>query len=85
MSKELIIIMCPPYPEYEEPPEDQSNCELFDCPKCKSKMWLSQNKKGKISFHSLLKDEIILCCYDCLKKIANDNPEFLIDAAMRRI
>lgn len=42
-----MVGMGPPLSDYEKPPEDQSHSELFDCPKCNEKMWLSEKKKGK--------------------------------------
>lgn len=75
-KKDLAIIMCPPHPEYKEPPSDHSHSELFDCPKCKGKMWLSQKKKGVIMFAAGIGKEILLACYDCIKKLAAQDPEF---------
>ncbi len=79
MSKDLAIIMCPPYPEYEEAPKDQSYSELFDCPKCKNKMWLSDKKKGALMFASVFNKDILLACYDCIKKVAKEDPSMFID------
>ncbi len=73
-----VVIMCPPYPEFEEAPEDQGHCELFDCPKCKSKMWLSDKKKGILMFSSCINKEIILGCFDCIKKILIDDPDIFL-------
>lgn len=70
---DAVIIVCPPYPEYKNAPEDQSHSELFDCPKCKQKMWLSEKKKGVLMFSSCLNKEIILACYDCFRKLAKEN------------
>lgn len=75
---DCVIVMCPPYPEYKEQPKDQSHCELFDYPKCKEKMWLSEKKKGMLMFASRLNKEIILGCYDCIKKIVKKNPKILM-------
>ncbi len=80
-KKDLAIVMCPPYPEYKEQPRDQSHCELFDCPKCKGKMWLSQKKKGAIMFAAVLGKEIFLACYDCITKLAKNEPELFKDHA----
>ena len=80
MSKDLVIIMCPPYPEYKEAPKDQSHCELFECPKCKEKMWMSQKKKGAILFASAIGKEILLCCYNCLQKEVYKDPDFFSDS-----
>lgn len=79
MSKDLVIIMCPPYPEYKEAPKDQSHCELFECPKCKEKMWLSEKKKGALMFSSCIGKEILLGCYDCIKKTIESDPSFFTD------
>lgn len=85
MNNELVIIMCPPYPEYQSPPGDQSTSELFDCPKCDNKMWLSQKKKSGLLLLSRAKTEVILGCYDCMKKIAVEQPELFADAEVVRI
>ncbi len=73
-------MMCPPYPQYKEAPKDMSHCELFDCPKCKGKMWLSEKKKGVLIFASSLDKEIILGCYDCIKKEAETNPYLFLES-----
>jgi hypothetical protein len=75
-----LIIICPAYPEYKERPEDQSQCELFDCPKCKSQMWLSKLKKSELLFASLIGRKIILCCYNCLIILIKEDPSILKDA-----
>lgn len=74
-KNELVVIMCPPYSEYKEPPKDHSHSELFDCPKCKQKMWLSEKKKGVLMFSSCLGKDILLGCYECIKKYAEENVE----------
>lgn len=79
-KKDLAMIMCPPYPEYKEAPKDQSHSELFDCPKCKNKMWLSQKKKGAIMLASALGKEILLACYDCITKLAEEEPEYFCNS-----
>lgn len=80
MSNETAIIMCPPYPEYKEAPKDQSHSELFDCPKCKGKMWLSDKKKGVLIFASCINKEIILLCYHCITKMAQKDPSIFMDS-----
>lgn len=80
MSKDLVIIMCPPLSSYKDAPRDQSQCELFDCPKCKEKMWLSQKKKGALMMASFIGSEVFLCCYDCLKKEVMRDPTFFVDS-----
>lgn len=79
MSKksELVIVPCPSYPEYKEAPSDQSVSELFDCPKCDGKMWLSQKKKGILMFSACLNREIYLACYDCIRKLAKERPDLI--------
>lgn len=84
-TKDLVIVMCPPYPEHLEQPKDQSHCDLFDCPKCKGKMWLSQKKKGMLMFASCLEKDIILGCYDCIKKIAKENPDLLNESVQVKL
>ena len=66
-----VTIICPPLADYPEPPEDQPGCELFDCPKCKQKMWLSSKKKGVLMFASVIGKDIILACYHCFKDSFN--------------
>ena len=68
MSKDLVVVMCPPLADYQEAPKDQSHCELTDCPECNQKMWLSEKKKGLLMFASCLQKEILLSCYRCVKK-----------------
>ena len=80
MNKECTVIICPPYPEYKEAPTDQSHSELFDCPKCDQKMWLSEKKKGILMFASCIKQDILLACYDCIKKMAKEQPEFFVNS-----
>ena len=75
-----VIIACPPYPQYENAPEDQSHCELFECPKCKEKMWLSEKKKGVLTFASCLNKKIILACYNCIKLMADNDPELFYES-----
>lgn len=79
-DNDYVIVMCPPYPEYKEQPKDQSHCDLFDCPKCKGKMWLSERKKGMLMFASCLEKEIIVGCYNCIKKMVMENPELITEA-----
>ena len=79
-TDDVVIVMCPPYPEYKEQPKDMSHCELFDCPKCKGKMWLSKRKKGMLMFASCLQKNIILGCYDCIKKIIEKDPSLIREA-----
>lgn len=80
MSNDLVIIMCPPLSDYEEQPEDQSHCELFDCPKCNKKMWLSQKKKGLMLFAACLEKEILLACYHCITQLAKDDPSLFTES-----
>jgi hypothetical protein len=56
-KKDCAIIMCPPLCDYPEAPNDQPGCELFDCPKCNNKMWLSEKKRGLLLM-SYLRDFI---------------------------
>ena len=79
MTDDLLVVMCPPYPEYKEAPKDQSTCELRDCPHCKSKMWLSEKKKGILMFGSCLGKEIFLGCYNCVKKHVSENADKLTE------
>lgn len=76
----ICIIPCPPYPEYLEQPLDQSHCELSDCPKCDGKMWLSEKKIAAISLAEIIGREIILGCYNCIRKWADENPELLMQS-----
>lgn len=78
MSNNTVMVMCPPYPEYKEAPKDQSHSELFDCPKCKGKMWLSEKKKGVLMFSSCIGKEIILACYHCITKMAKEDPSIIL-------
>jgi hypothetical protein len=80
MSNDLVIVMCPPLSDYKEAPKDQSHSELFDCPKCKDKMWLSEKKKGMLAFASYINKEIILACYHCITKMAQEQPELFTES-----
>jgi len=75
-KEELLIVTCPPLSDYPEAPKDQSKSDLFDCPECKNKMWLSEKKKGILLFASCLNRDIMLACYQCFEKEVRDNPEF---------
>lgn len=76
MKKEnLVVVMCPPLSDYPEAPKDQSYSELFDCPKCDAKMWLSDKKKGVLMLSSCLNTDILLACYPCIEKEVKANPE----------
>lgn len=78
ISNDLVVVMCPPYPEYKEAPKDQSECELRDCPKCDGLMWLSEKKKGVIMFSSCLGRTILLGCYGCIKREIEKNPDIIL-------
>lgn len=80
MDKEAVMIACPPYCDYPEAPKDQSHSELFDCPKCQQKMWLSEKKKRVLMFSSCIGKHIILACYHCITKMAQDDPALILDA-----
>lgn len=38
-------------------------------------MWLSEKKKGALLFASCIKKDILLGCYDCIKKHVEANAE----------
>lgn len=78
-SDELVMVACPPYPEFKEEPPDQPHSELFDCPKCKGKMWLSQKTKGVIMFSACIGKEILLGCYLCIKKLTEQDPDYFLN------
>lgn len=79
-KKDLVIFMCPPYPEYKEAPKDHSHSELRDCPRCKEKMWLSEKKKGALMFASCIGKEILLACYTCITRLAKEEPELFTES-----
>jgi hypothetical protein len=79
MSRDLVIIICPPISDYPEAPKDQSHCEPFDCPKCNNKMWLSEKKKAFLELSSNRDKEIWLVCYTCLMKRVIEDPEYFRD------
>jgi hypothetical protein len=81
-EKDLVVVMCPPLSSYKEAPKDHSHSELFECPKCKEKMWLSERKKGILMFASCLNKEILLGCYHCIKKITEDDPSLFSECEM---
>jgi hypothetical protein len=75
MTSEAVVVMCPPLSDYPEAPKDQSHSELFDCPKCKEKMWLSDKKKKMLLFSACLNKDIIIACYHCITKMVYEDPE----------
>jgi hypothetical protein len=77
---DLVVVMCPPYHEYKEAPEDQSYSELQDCPKCKRQMWLSEKKKKLLMFAACLEKDILLACYDCITQMAKDDPSLFTES-----
>lgn len=79
MKNNLTIIMCPPLSDYKEAPKDQSHSELFDCPECKEKMWISDKKKGALMFASVLDREILLRCYHCIYKLSEKEPDLFMN------
>lgn len=76
MSKDLVVLMCPPFSDYPNPPEDHSHSELFDCPRCNEKMWLSDKKKGALTLAACMKTETLLGCYPCIKKYVEEQHQF---------
>ncbi len=79
-KKELVMIMCPDLKSYPEAPKDQSASDLFDCPKCKEKMWLSDKKKGVILFSSAIGRDVVLACYPCMTEMAINDHASILDA-----
>ena len=79
-SHDLVVVMCPPLADYPEAPKDQSHSDLWDCPKCKAKMWLSEKKKGLLMFASCLEKEILLACYHCITKMVAEDPSIFMDS-----
>lgn len=77
MSKDLVVVICPPLSDYPEAPQDQSHSELFACPHCKNKMWLSDKKKGLLLFAACVKKEILLICYVCFETKVKNDPKML--------
>ena len=75
---DCVIVMCPPHSDYSEAPKDQSHSELHECPKCKNEMWLSDKKKGILMFSSCIGREIILACYHCITKMAEEDPSLFL-------
>ncbi len=72
-SKDLVVVMCPPYPEYQEKPADHSESRLINCPMCNEKMWLSNKKEFYLMFSSYSGKEILLGCYNCITKEFEEN------------
>ena len=64
----VVIIPCPPLREYKEQPHDQSLCTAEPCPFCNNNMWLSEKKKFYIRVAPTMGKEVLLGCYDCIKK-----------------
>jgi len=80
MKNNSVVIMCPPLADYPEAPKDQSASELFDCPKCKQKMWLSEKKKGALLFSACINKDIVLACYHCITKMVKENPSIVMQS-----
>lgn len=80
VKNEAIMVACPNYKDFPEAPKDQSHSELFDCPTCKEKMWLSEKKKEILQFGSCSDRHIILGCYPCIKKFLQEDPTLLQNA-----
>jgi hypothetical protein len=85
MSDLIITIVCPPLRYYKKQPEDQSQCELTDCPSCGDKMWLSEKKKEKIEHHTFLGDDILCECYICFTQRVKKDPSIMQEAKMSEI
>ena len=81
-TENYCVFMCPPLENYPEPPKEHSESELWDCPSCKEKMWMSRKKKRYLMFCVALNKEIILRCYKCIIKEA---PEILKDSGIKPI
>lgn len=80
-----VYIICPPLDKFAQPPKDQPNSELTDCPKCKEQMWLSGKKRGTLMFYALLKSDIYLSCYHCFEKYAKENPDIVKQTKMQKV
>lgn len=77
MKDDLVLVMCPPHCDYPEAPKDQTHSELFDCPKCKNKMWLSEKKKGALMFALCINKDIIFSCYHCITKMSEEDASII--------
>jgi ssDNA-binding Zn-finger/Zn-ribbon topoisomerase 1 len=84
-KNDFVIVACPPLSDFPESPKDQSESTLVDCPKCNSKMWISQKKKGVLMFSSCLNRDILFACYHCVKNYALKNPEIFSKSEMMNI
>lgn len=77
MTNEVVMIICPPHSDYPEAPTDQSHSELFDCPECKNKMWISYKKRGVLAFASCVDKDIILACYHCFTEMVKNEDDLI--------
>lgn len=84
-ENDLVMFPCPDLKSYPEAPKDQSESELFDCPKCKDKMWLSVKKKGYLMFSAALGKKIVLACYPCITEMAENDRALILDAKQLNI
>lgn len=41
-----MIIACPPLSHFKEPPKEQKDCVVEECPACNEKMWVSIKKRN---------------------------------------
>jgi hypothetical protein len=74
---QINIIPCPPLSDYKKQPADQSKCTAEECPKCHQKMWLSEKKKAIMLFAKETDKQLLVACYHCIMKIAEENPEII--------
>jgi hypothetical protein len=57
-------LFCDPLSLYHEPPKRKEKYQLFDCPQCDDKMWVSEKKKELIK----IIDDLLLICRLCFDK-----------------
>ena len=71
-DKKYAILFCAPHDGYPEPPPDYSAAELIDCPECHKKMWLTVKKKAVIKLCDQAKRPVLLLCFHCFMKKAEE-------------
>ena len=66
--KNKQFIGCLPVWAHKTHPPDQVGCEIWNCPKCKKPMWVSQRKRVHISLHQ----NVEIYCLTCIAEEANE-------------
>lgn len=61
-------LFCEPLSLYHEPPKRKEKYQLFDCPSCDDRMWVSDKKQDLVR----IMDNVVLICSICFDKRMED-------------